>query len=187
MTGAKVVAVGDDWQSIFAFAGADITLFQKFLELMGHGKELQIIHTYRNSQELIDIAGSFVQKNPSQIKKGLISPKRLREPVVVECFEEKFNYCKNWAAKIEDVVGKIVQEQGSKSTILMIGRYNFDRDMLCRTGLFYEKKNDKLVCVKYADVNITFLTAHRSKGLGFDNVILVNMVEDKFGFPAQAD
>ena len=83
VTGAKVVAVGDDWQSIYAFAGSDITLFQRFLELMGNGREMQITHTYRNSQELIDIAGSFVQKNPSQIKKRLISPKQLENPIIV--------------------------------------------------------------------------------------------------------
>ena len=56
ITKAKVVAVGDDWQSIYAFSGSDITLFTRFLQLMGAGTELKITHTYRNSQELIDIA-----------------------------------------------------------------------------------------------------------------------------------
>ena len=56
ITKAKVVAVGDYWQSIYAFSGSDITLFTRFLELMGTGTELKITHTYRNYQELIDIA-----------------------------------------------------------------------------------------------------------------------------------
>ena len=132
VTGAKVVAVGDDWQSIFAFAGSDITLFQKFLELMGAGKEMQITRTYRNSQELIDIAGGFVQKNPSQIKKRLISPKRLENPIVVECFQDKPNYFRNWTKKIEEVIDKIVAEFGTRTSILVIGRYNFDRDQILR-------------------------------------------------------
>ncbi len=59
ITQAKIVAVGDDWQSIYAFAGSDISLFTRFLELMGSGVEMKITHTYRNSQELIDIAGGF--------------------------------------------------------------------------------------------------------------------------------
>ena len=96
VTGAKVVAVGDDWQSIYAFAGSDITLFQKFLELMGDGKEMQITHTYRNSQELIDIAGSFIQKNPSQIKKRLLSPKRLENPIIVESYDDTASPLTNW-------------------------------------------------------------------------------------------
>ena len=45
ITQAKVVAVGDDWQSIYAFSGSDITLFTRFLELMGAGTELKITHT----------------------------------------------------------------------------------------------------------------------------------------------
>lgn len=60
---AKIIAVGDDWQSIYAFSGSDITLFTKFKEKMGYAKLLKIVKTYRNSQEVIDIAGNFIQKN----------------------------------------------------------------------------------------------------------------------------
>ncbi|MDR2718651.1 MAG: UvrD-helicase domain-containing protein, partial [Treponema sp.] len=90
ITKAKVVAVGDDWQSIFAFAGSEIGLFTRSLELMGSGVEMKIVHTYRNSQELIDIAGSFVQKNISQIKKKLISPKHLANPIILTEFDDTF-------------------------------------------------------------------------------------------------
>lgn len=31
------------------------------------------------------------------------------------------------------------------------------------------------------------MTAHSSKGLGYDNVILINMFEGKFGFPCQIE
>ena len=53
---AKIIAVGDDWQSIYAYAGSDITLFTKFKDSMGYGQELKITRTYRNAQEVIDIA-----------------------------------------------------------------------------------------------------------------------------------
>lgn len=62
VTDAKIIAVGDDWQSIYAFSGSDITLFTKFEEKMGYAKLLKIVKTYRNSQEVIDIAGNFIQK-----------------------------------------------------------------------------------------------------------------------------
>ena len=71
------MAVGDDWQSIYAFSGSDITLFTKFEEKMGYARLMKIVHTYRNSQEVIDIAGNFIQKNTSQIRKSLISPKHI--------------------------------------------------------------------------------------------------------------
>lgn len=36
ITKAKVVAVGDDWQSIYAFSGSDITLFIPFFGTDGN-------------------------------------------------------------------------------------------------------------------------------------------------------
>ena len=36
VTDAKIIAVGDDWQSIYAFSGSDITLFTKFEEKIGY-------------------------------------------------------------------------------------------------------------------------------------------------------
>ena len=191
VTGAKVVAVGDDWQSIYAFAGSDISLFTRFLELLGSGKELQITHTYRNSQELIDIAGNFIQKNSMQIKKQLISPKHLAEPIKIESFDDKYQVFNNLAERTTEMIGKLIDEYGIESSILIIGRYNFDKYKLTKTEYFDEvitsrgKSSEKIICKKYPDANITFMTAHSSKGLGYDNVILINMSEGKFGFPSQ--
>jgi len=187
VTGAHVVAVGDDWQSIFAFAGSDITLFQKFLELMGDGVPLFITHTYRNSQELIDIAGNFIQKNSSQIKKRLISPNTLKNPIIIECYDDTKDIRKNWVSKIEETIGRIINEFGIKSSILLIGRYNFDRDYLVKSERFFETPKGIIKCKLYPQVDITFLTVHTSKGLGFDNVIVLNMIEDKYGFPSQIE
>ena len=187
ITKAKVVAVGDDWQAIYAFSGSDITLFTRFLELMGAGTELKITHTYRNSQELIDIAGGFVQKNSTQIRKQLLSPKRLDNPIVIESFDDSFKPMKALAETVENIIGKILSEFGEKKSILLIGRYNYDMYKLCMTGAFEEMPGDRVKCKKYPNANISFMTAHRSKGLGYDNVILINMFEGKFGFPCQIE
>ena len=187
ITRAKVVAVGDDWQSIYAFSGSDITLFTRFLELMGAGTELKITHTYRNSQELIDIAGGFVQKNISQIRKQLVSPKHLKDPIVIEEFNDSVKPMKVLAEKLEDVIGQIVSDFGIDSSILLIGRYNYDMYKLINTGHFFELPNNRVKSKKYPDANLTFMTAHSSKGLGFDNVVLINMFEGKFGFPCQIE
>lgn len=117
ITQAKVVAVGDDWQSIYAFSGSDITLFTRFLELMGAGTELKITHTYRNSQELIDIAGGFVQKNSTQIRKQLISPKHLENPIVIEVFDDSFKPMVQLSNAVEGIIGEILSEYGEKSSI----------------------------------------------------------------------
>jgi DNA helicase-4 len=187
ITKAKVVAVGDDWQSIYAFSGSDITLFTRFLELMGAGTELKITHTYRNSQELIDIAGGFVQKNSAQIRKQLISPKRLKNPVVLEVFDDSIKPMKALAAKVEKIIGDILAEYGDNGSVLLIGRYNYDMYKLLNTGLFEELPGGAIRSKRYPKAKLSFMTAHSSKGLGYDNVVLINMFEGKFGFPCQIE
>lgn len=58
---------------------------------------------------------------------------------------------------------------------------------LFNTGLFSELPNNRVKSEKYPNADITFMTAHSSKGVGYDNVILINMFEGKFGFPCQIE
>ena len=74
----KILVVGDDWQSIYRFAGSDISLFSNFEKYVGKHERLFIEQTYRNSQSLIDITSTFIQKNTKQISKN---PKSKKEPL----------------------------------------------------------------------------------------------------------
>ena len=58
---------------------------------------------------------------------------------------------------------------------------------LYRTNRFSELPGGAIRSEKYPNAKITFMTAHSSKGLGYDNVILINMFEGKFGFPCQIE
>ena len=199
---ARIIAVGDDWQSIYAFSGADITLFTKFEEKMGYAKLLKIVNTYRNSQEVIDIAGNFIQKNASQITKELRSPKTITDPVTIYTYDSTYkdktgdnrsgvNYA--IAHAIEVALEQIIafnKAEGKtyNSSILLLGRFGFDGDRLEKSGLFeYISRGNKLKSVKYPKLNITFMTAHASKGLGYDNVIVVNGRNETYGFPSKIE
>ena len=48
-TNAKLMCVGDDWQSIYRFAGSDLDLFTHFEKYVGYYELLKIEKTYRNS------------------------------------------------------------------------------------------------------------------------------------------
>ena len=203
VTDAKVMAVGDDWQSIYAFSGSDITLFTRFEETMGYAKLMKIVKTYRNSQEIIDIAGNFIQKNATQITKSLVSPKHIEEPVIIYTYDSMAkdpksdrrsgaNYAMAYAVQtaIEQIIMYNRQEgkQCDKTNILLLGRFNFDGDRLTRTGLFeYINRGSKVKSVKYPELDITFMTAHASKGLGYDNVIVVNGRNETYGFPSKIE
>lgn len=202
VTEAKIIAVGDDWQSIYAFSGSDITLFTKFEEKMGYAKLLKIVKTYRNSQEVIDIAGNFIQKNEAQISKELKSPKNITDPVIIYTYDsslKKLNADNKSGANyaiahaVETALKQIIEfnEQEGKpgdSSILLLGRFGFDANNLERSGLFeFINKGSILKSVKYPKLNITFMTAHASKGLGYDNVIVVNGRNETYGFPSKIE
>ena len=191
---AKIIAVGDDWQSIYAYAGSDITLFTHFRQTMGYGLELKITKTYRNAQEVIDIAGGFIQKNQSQLRKELISPKHIEQPIVIESYSENVDR-KQTAGKggryymigekVEGIVEKILLEN-PKSSILLLGRYGFDAFHLSHSGKFvYNEKTGGVTSTKFSNVTLDFMTVHRAKGLGYDNVIIINARNEVYGFPSQ--
>ncbi len=199
---AKIIAVGDDWQSIYAFNGADVSLFTHFCSIMGYGQELKITKTYRNAQEVIDIAGNFVQKNEAQIRKSLIAPKHIEKPVIIYTYSEEYDK-KEYKGKggkylqlgkqVENVIGKILEYnkaegRGLNSSILLIGRFNFDARNLCFSNDFvYDENNGKIFSKKYRSAKLEYLTAHSSKGLGYDNVIIINARNELYGFPAKID
>lgn len=194
---AKIFVVGDDWQSIYAFSGSEVELFTKFKEEMGYAEVLKITNTYRNSQELINIAGNFIQKNTTQIRKQLKSNKNIKKPVVVFTYSDVYKNNEKPGIKgvqyekaklLQDVIGKIIKVDGENSNILLIGRYGFDAKHLENTGLFsLDDKSNKIISVKYPNAKLTFLTAHSSKGLTYDNVIIINAINSKFGFPSQIE
>ena len=198
---AKIIAVGDDWQSIYAFSGSDITLFTKFSEIMGYAELLSITKTYRNSQEVIDIAGNFIQKNVLQIRKTLKSTKTITDPVIIYTYDSKlkekgasarsgaiYNQAKAVEVAIEQILEYEKQSEKKTSSILLLGRFGFDGKNLERSGLFeYKDYGSKIKCLKYPKLNITFMTAHASKGLGYDNVIVINGKNETYGFPSKIE
>ena len=107
--------------------------------------------------------------------------------MVIETFDDSFKPMKALAALIEEIIGEIIAKFGEQSSILLIGRYNYDMYKLFKTGSFTELPNNRVKSVKFPRANLTFMTAHSSKGLGYDNVILINLFEGKFGFPCQIE
>lgn len=181
-TSAKLFCVGDDWQSIYRFAGSDISLFTDFEKYFGYTKILKIEKTYRNSQQLIDEASRFILKNPLQLKKDLRSDKSLDYPLVFWGFDE--NPCQ----ALKFVITKIVSEFGINSSILLLGRTNYDIEIAKKSGLFrtfYKNRKECLEYIPIPELQIDFLSVHKSKGLEADNVIILNFKNDKLGFPNQ--
>jgi len=64
-------AVGDDWQSIYRFAGSDISIMSRFRKYFGRSTIVKLDRTFRFNNRIASVSASFIQKNPTQIRKTL--------------------------------------------------------------------------------------------------------------------
>ncbi len=169
-----LIVVGDDWQSIFGFSGSEIELFTKFQTYFPSSTQLKITNTYRNSQELIDLAGKFVMKNPLQIKKQLSSSKHLSHPILLCPYKRSFSTA---LKEILEYISKLREF----STVFLLGRYH--SDFKIEEYPFLEYCGSIIHCPLFPNLRIEFLTVHSAKGLGADEVILLNANQGIYGFP----
>ena len=196
--GAKIMVVGDDWQSIYSFSGCDVNIFTKFDNFFDVCETRYIEKTYRNSQQLIDASSNFVMKNPNQTRKELKSSKSLKYPIKLVNFDNDFDEI----LKFELIIKNIINQSTFKNKkILILGRNNKDIFNLLKNfnveneygkrkfeilGDEDKLRRNKFVKIVYRespDVNIEYRTVHQSKGLECDNVILINLKNWKAGFP----
>lgn len=175
--------VGDDWQSIYRFAGSDIGFILNFAKYWGATEISRIETTYRFSQKMIEISGGFVMQNPAQIKKSIkgINGSTGFPLGEISGYTDKFAI-EFTAKKLEDIP--------KGSSVFFIGRYSFDAKLLEDSELFSCQYNNVsgLVDVKAKnrpDLNMVFLTAHKSKGLQADYVFIINNKSSRMGFPSK--
>lgn len=170
-TKAKLIAVGDDFQSIYRFSGCDVDLFINFEKYFGQARIMYIENTYRNSQELIDIAGAFVMKNPNQIKKKLYSSKHINNPIEIHYYDD-----------LSTELLKIIKTLSTGKDKIILGRNNKDINLLEHKEIKIEKN---YIYIKKSKEKIYYLTVHKSKGLEYDYVFLINMIDRATGFPSK--
>lgn len=176
---ARLLCVGDDWQSIYRFAGSDLDLFTSFESYFGCTEVMRIEKTYRNSKELIDVAGDFVMRNPRQLRKQLKSDKRLEKPVVL------MSYDSDKALAFRYTLSLLAKSVPKDKTVMVLGRNNLDIERLIQ-GQSEFKYNSKTGVLKYSNaphLKLNYLTVHKSKGMEASNVVLINAENKLTGFP----
>jgi DNA helicase-4 len=57
-------AVGDDWQAIYRFSGAQLSLTTAFHDYFGEGDLCALDTTYRFNTRIGEVANGFIQQNP---------------------------------------------------------------------------------------------------------------------------
>ena len=166
---AKIYAVGDDWQSIYSFSGSRIEYTYNFKKYFKDAVLFRINRTYRNSQELLNVSGEFVMRNPDQIKKYLLSNKHLNRPVEFVYFDDNHEY-----DKLKEVILNI-HNSNPNHNILVLGRTNAIINRCFDTDYLNDELGTKISFVGYEDIELEGMTIHKSKGLTFDEVIVIGL------------
>ena len=176
----RLFCVGDDWQSIYRFNGSDVGYIMDFEKYWGKSMVFRIEHTYRFSGQLLMKSGEFIQKNRWQLKKNLIGIEGHNTTLSVVNARKNISEGEAIEKKLECI------EPGS--SVLFLGRYNFDIEKL--TNVTLKRNPDGSFDVKYdsrPDLDITFRTVHGSKGLQADYVFIINCRKKNLGFPNVLD
>lgn len=197
----KLFCVGDDWQSIYRFAGSDIGLFTKFDQfyksssLDGYERATHtsfIENTYRFSNQMIDLSSSFIMLNKNQIEKKLKSHIHSDDtPFTIFQYSDPLRQGKNIDNTLRNVLLDIgVKSKNDEVSVLLLGRYAHEQNniesTLSRNKNFDKDKNPyDYSFSECPNLKIRFLTAHKSKGLQDDYVVITNCSSGTYGFPSE--
>lgn len=197
----KLFCVGDDWQSIYRFAGSDIGIFTGFEEYFKTStlkdfnrktNKANIEQTYRFDNKLIDVSSNFILKNPNQIVKSLKSNKQSDvEAITFHKYNDADKKGTNQHIALDKAFKEIIKSNPkSKTSILFLGRYEFDYKALTKLNYInirYDNKNRpyKITYVNNDLLDLNFMTVHSAKGLEADYVIILNGNSGTYGFPSE--
>ncbi len=155
----SLFAVGDDWQSIYQFAGSDVDLTTDFEERFPNSTVHHLDTTYRFNNMIGEVSNRFVQQNPAQIKKELNSFKTQKKKAVYL----------SPSSSVEKILDGLDRTVKTRQSVLLLGRNHYHKPELLDD---WEKS--------YRNLDLRFMTCHASKGKEADFVILLNVDEGQF-------
>ncbi|MEZ2892870.1 MULTISPECIES: DNA helicase IV [Providencia] len=158
-------AVGDDWQAIYRFSGAELDLTTSFEHNFGIGELCALDTTYRFNERIGEIANQFILQNPMQLDKPLNSLTKGNKKSVILLYEDALERL------LDKMSGYVLDDE----TILMLARYHY-----LKPNILDKAKT------RWPKLNIQFMTIHASKGQQADHVIICGLNSGKEGFPAPA-
>jgi DNA helicase-4 len=179
----RLMCVGDDWQSIYRFAGSDISYMTEFEENFGYTVSVSLDRTFRFGERLLAASARFVQKNPAQIKKKIQGQRDEGSPavIIVEMAARPYGDLPAAQQQVTDEIRAVLSQISRDHpgdgpiSVFLLGRYNFSVP---------EHNMDKL-CRGIDRIKAKFLSVHRSKGLQADYVVVLNMISGRYGFPSE--
>lgn len=170
---ASVFAVGDDFQSIYRFAGSQIRLMTEFGLHFGPHRKLPLTRTHRFSAALADATTRFILKNPGQLPKVVRGRPGADGRPITLIRTDADSRIEGFEMALE-LARATTRELGGPRKTLLLGRYRADEP-----ASLTELQDE------YPELGLRFSTIHRAKGAEADIVILLNLTGGVRGFPSR--
>ena len=191
-SGARLTAVGDDWQAIYGFQGGDVHLIRQFNDPAGthegFAERTELKQTYRFGQAIADSTRQFVIQGEEAIDREVIGAPELvpdsRWPssivvassTLTPAGEKKFgNKHQALTASVLVALTRIA-EQSEDADVLIVARRNRDLEKTNGSGGWdagLDRKSINLTA-KRLGTRLTYSTVHSAKGTQADYVILLD-------------
>ena len=171
----RLFAVGDDWQSIYRFSGADIRFMTDFHRPFKKTKYLALTQTFRSNQNIVDVASRFIQKNPAQLKKNVTAHMQTDKQAVLLSDYTRYDETTRLLQFLQGCAVRAQQAQERRS-VFILTRYNSQLpDYIARLN------------ATYPTLEIKCSSIHRAKGLEADYVVIHHVNSGTMGFPSQKE
>lgn len=139
----RLFAVGDDWQSIYRFAGSDPMLISNFSHFFSrHTRKSLIETTHRFGKTTAKISSRFVQKNPYQASKKVRSARGADTPINIVLSSRDGNDSDAFERIIEHLIAKYGEQGLQEKRLQIISRYNRDIGRLRSDDFLCQDNND---------------------------------------------
>ena len=167
--GRAFFLVGDDWQSIYRFAGSDVRLMRNCDDHLGHVEERTLSNTFRFADSILEPSSSFIKKNPEQTQRTLLSASSAPDAGIT-IVPTKGDWPMGVKRALEDIKKAA---RGEQRSVLVLGRYNKSVDMVRDT--LPKEWAEQVECT----------TVHRAKGREADYAIVLDL--NNRGFPSTTE
>ncbi len=179
-TGARLFAVGDDWQAIYGFAGGDLDYIVNFESYFGPASTTMLDVNYRSPAVIVEAGAALIAHNAKQVPKHVVVFRRERG-------EAHLHEAPDDDAAIVSTTLRLIQGELKRSKpdeVLVLSRTNHlleDLIEACRRGGIPVANPGRSV------PGVRILSAHKAKGLEANVVIVVNASDHLFGFPSKVE
>lgn len=171
--------VGDDWQAIYRFTGADLSLTTDFANYFGPTASTALDKTFRFNNAIGEVANRFVQVNPAQLRKPLASLQQVEGArVTLHWLDKTAGPGAEPATKIEALLCQMAQSGASPISVLLLARFRFSLPDAAQLQQWQQQ---------FPPLSIEAMTLHGAKGKEADQVILCGLESGRHGLPSEKE